>query len=89
MPQDEALRPQATAIAQRLRAAGRRVDLVLEPKRLKWAFKQAERCGAGAAGAGVGHGAQGCAGTGREGTVRGRRVMRCPGGLGCGAARKA
>lgn len=33
---------------QRLRAAGRRVDLVLEPKRLKWAFKQAERCNAGA-----------------------------------------
>jgi histidyl-tRNA synthetase len=24
----------------------RRVDLVLEAKRLKWAFKQAERCGA-------------------------------------------
>lgn len=46
MPQDESLRAQATAIAQRLRAAGRRVDLVLEPKRLKWAFKQAERCGA-------------------------------------------
>ncbi|KAI7841786.1 hypothetical protein COHA_004651 [Chlorella ohadii] len=46
MPQDESLRTEATAIAQRLRAAGRRVDLVLEPKRLKWAFKQAERCNA-------------------------------------------
>lgn len=47
MPQDEALRTAATAVAARLRSAGRRVDLVLEPKRLKWAFKQAERCNAG------------------------------------------
>ncbi|PSC70770.1 histidine-tRNA cytoplasmic isoform B [Micractinium conductrix] len=46
MPQDEALRTAATAVAARLRSAGRRVDLVLEPKRLKWAFKQAERCNA-------------------------------------------
>jgi histidyl-tRNA synthetase len=50
MAQDESLRTAATALAARLRASGRRVDLVLEPKRLKWAFKQAERCGAGARG---------------------------------------
>ena len=48
VPQDEALRPAATALAARLRAAGRAVDLVLEPKKLKWAFRQAERVGAGA-----------------------------------------
>ena len=47
MAQEESLRPQATAIAQRLRSAGRRVDLVLEGKRMKWAFKQAERCNSG------------------------------------------
>jgi hypothetical protein len=39
MSMDESLRPQACAIAQRLRAAGRRVDLVLEDKKMKWAFK--------------------------------------------------
>lgn len=43
---DEDLRPQATALAVKLRASGRAVDLVLESKRLKWAFKQAERIGA-------------------------------------------
>ena len=48
MAQEEGLRAEATALAARLRAAGRRVDLVLEPKRMKWAFKQAERCSAGA-----------------------------------------
>ena len=48
MAQEEGLRGAATQVAARLRAAGRRVDLVLEDgKRLKWAFKQAERCGAG------------------------------------------
>lgn len=47
MAQEEGLRAAATGVAQRLRDAGRRVDLVLEPKRLKWAFKQAERCNAG------------------------------------------
>lgn len=36
---DESLRPNACAIAQRLRSTGRRVDLVLEDKRFKWAFK--------------------------------------------------
>ncbi|KAI3430709.1 hypothetical protein D9Q98_005297 [Chlorella vulgaris] len=46
MPQEEGLRDAATSVAQRLRASGRRVDLVLEAKRMKWAFKQAERCGA-------------------------------------------
>ncbi|CAL8472101.1 g11643 [Coccomyxa elongata] len=43
---DEALRGHAAGIAQRLRRAGRRVDLVLESKKMKWVFKQAERCGA-------------------------------------------
>lgn len=47
MPACVALRPFQADPLQRLRAAGRRVDLVLEPKRLKWAFKQAERCNAG------------------------------------------
>ncbi|GAB4820264.1 hypothetical protein N2152v2_007310 [Parachlorella kessleri] len=46
MSLDESLRPQACTIAQRLRQAGRRVDLVLESKKLKWAFRQAERCSA-------------------------------------------
>ena len=36
---DEALRPAAIAAAQRLRSAGRRVDLLLEPKKMKWVFK--------------------------------------------------
>ena len=33
------LRPQAAALAQRLRRAGRAVDLVLEPRKMKWVFK--------------------------------------------------
>lgn len=44
MVMDEGLRAEACSIAARLRAAGRAVDLVLEPKKMKWAFKQAERC---------------------------------------------
>lgn len=36
---DETLRTEATALAQRLRRAGRSVDLVLESKRMKWIFK--------------------------------------------------
>ena len=40
---DEELRPQACKIAAQLRGAGRSVDFVLEPKKMKWAFKQAER----------------------------------------------
>eukprot|EP00879_Flechtneria_rotunda_P020656 GHRR01021735.1.p1 GENE.GHRR01021735.1~~GHRR01021735.1.p1 ORF type:complete len:405 (+),score=139.29 GHRR01021735.1:754-1968(+) len=43
---DESLRPAACGVAARLRAAGRLVDLVLESKKMKWAFKQAERAGA-------------------------------------------
>lgn len=44
---DEALRPAACGIAARLRAAGRSVDLQLEAKKkLKAAFKAAERAGA-------------------------------------------
>ena len=46
MVMDEALRPQACGITAQLRGAGRRVDFVLEPKKMKWAFKQAERCAA-------------------------------------------
>jgi histidyl-tRNA synthetase len=40
------LRPVAMDVAGRLRAQGRSVDLVLEEKRLKWALKHADRCGA-------------------------------------------
>lgn len=36
---DEQLRSKAAQIAQRLRKAGRRVDLVLESKKMKWVFK--------------------------------------------------
>ncbi|KAK9842157.1 hypothetical protein WJX84_008944 [Apatococcus fuscideae] len=44
---DEDLRPQASGIAQQLRKKGRRVDLVLEGgRRMKWAFKHAERINA-------------------------------------------
>ena len=43
MVMDESLRTEACGIAAKLRAAGRAVDLVLEPKKMKWAFKQAER----------------------------------------------
>ena len=32
--------------SSKLRGAGRRVDLVLEPKKMKWVFKHAERTGA-------------------------------------------
>jgi histidyl-tRNA synthetase len=46
MVMDETLRPAACGIAAKLRAAGRRVDVILEAKRMKWAFKQAERSGA-------------------------------------------
>jgi histidyl-tRNA synthetase len=46
LPMDEALRPAACGVAARLRAAGRSVDVVLEAKKMKWAFKAAERLGA-------------------------------------------
>ena len=36
---DESLRASASSIAQKLRRAGRRVDLVLEVKKMKWVFK--------------------------------------------------
>lgn len=36
---DEGLRPAASGVAHKLRRAGRRVELVLEPKKMKWAFK--------------------------------------------------
>ena len=34
------------SVATKLRASGRTVDLVLEDKRMKWAFRHAERTGA-------------------------------------------
>ena len=40
------LRNAAMSVASSLRVNGRSVDLVLEDKRLKWAFKHAERSGA-------------------------------------------
>lgn len=44
---DESLMPAACAAAAKLRAAGRSVDVVLEAgKKMKWAFKAAERCNA-------------------------------------------
>ena len=33
-------------VSSKLREAGRTVDLVLEPKKMKWVFKHAERTGA-------------------------------------------
>jgi histidyl-tRNA synthetase len=42
----EELRPAASRIATQLRATGRRVDLMLEAKRVKAAFKHADRIGA-------------------------------------------
>jgi len=43
----ESLRPDAVRIAAMLRKSGRSVDLVLESKKAKWAFKHADRAGAG------------------------------------------
>ena len=43
---DENLRGAAMSVATKLRASGRTVDLVLEDKRMKWAFRHAERTGA-------------------------------------------
>ncbi|OUS45890.1 hypothetical protein BE221DRAFT_168897 [Ostreococcus tauri] len=45
-PLSESLRPAAMRVAASLRESGRTVDLVLEDKKAKWAFKQAERIGA-------------------------------------------
>ncbi len=43
---DESLREAATQVAAQLRDAGRSVDLILENKKLKWAFKHADLAGA-------------------------------------------
>ena len=43
---DEDLRSAAMSVATKLRVSGRLVDLVLEDKRMKWAFRHAERTGA-------------------------------------------
>jgi len=43
---DESLREAAMRVSSKLRSTGRTVDLVLEPKRMKWVFKHAERTGA-------------------------------------------
>eukprot|EP00210_Caulerpa_lentillifera_P000150 g145.t1 len=43
---DESLRPVAGEVVQLLRRNGRRVDLGLESRRMKWAFKHVERIGA-------------------------------------------
>ena len=42
----EELRPEATKVAAALRGAGRRVDLILEPRKTKSVFKHADRLGA-------------------------------------------
>lgn len=36
---DESLRPAASGVAHGLRRSGRRVELVMEAKKMKWAFK--------------------------------------------------
>ena len=43
---DESLEGAAAEVAARLRNAGRSVDLILERKKLKWAFKHADQVGA-------------------------------------------
>ena len=43
---DESLRPAAIEVAGTLRAAGRSVDLVMERKKVKWAFSHADARGA-------------------------------------------
>ena len=45
-PFDPSLRPAAMSIAAQLRRQGRSVDLILENKKLKWALKRADACGA-------------------------------------------
>jgi len=42
----EDLRSAAMLVASKLRASGRSVDLVMDDKRMKWAFRHAERTGA-------------------------------------------
>jgi len=43
---DESLRGAAMSVSSKLRESGRKVDLVLEGKKMKWVFKHAERAGA-------------------------------------------
>ena len=43
---DQELRSAAMAVASKLRKSGRFVDLVIQNKKMKWAFKHAERSGA-------------------------------------------
>jgi histidyl-tRNA synthetase len=43
---DSAQRGAAASVARQLRAAGRSVELVLEDRKVKWAFKRADRVGA-------------------------------------------
>jgi histidyl-tRNA synthetase len=45
-PMDESARPAALAVAMELRSGGAAVDVILEKKKLKWAFKHAGRRGA-------------------------------------------
>ena len=46
VPLTSEMRGPACTVAATLRRAGRTVDLALEDKKMKWAFKAAERCGA-------------------------------------------
>ena len=43
---DATLRPAAIEVAQLLRGTGRTVDLILEEKKMKWAFRRADQSGA-------------------------------------------
>ena len=43
---DESLRSVAMSVSRKLRMGGRRADLVLGQKRLKWAFRHSQRLGA-------------------------------------------
>ena len=45
-PFNAELRPAAMSVARALRQAGRSVDLILEDRRMKWAFRHADNCGA-------------------------------------------
>ena len=46
IPLNEDLRPGAMIVASKLRRGGRSVDVILENKKLKWAFRHADRIGA-------------------------------------------
>ena len=46
IPLNEDLRPGAMIVASKLRKGGRTVDVILENKKLKWAFRHADRIGA-------------------------------------------